>query len=187
MPLPILHRAQGATVSLRLAERGVRTSTAETADVWALEEWFSSGDVFAREALLDAAALLVFDPDQGHRTPTEEVFAFVAEAVADGRLRVERLRDAWPTFRASERLEKLDPREPEPTTTEKKTFVAVRLVDEDDPSVPVPFKRYRVELPGGSVREGMLDQHGYALIDQIDPGDCAVSFPDFDASAWKKG
>ncbi len=181
--LPLLHRAQGLTLSFRLAERGSRPSTADSAEAWELDEWFAASDVFARDMLLDAAALLGFDPDEGHRTSTAHVFALVRDAVIDGRLRVVRLPDAWSTFRASEKLEE---KEPEPEKKEKKTFIAIKLVDEDDPSVPVPFKRYRVVLPDGSTREGMLDQHGYALIDQIDPGECQVSFPDFDASAWKK-
>lgn len=68
---------------------------------------------------------------------------------------------------------------------EKKTWIAIRLVDESDPPKPVPFKRYRIELPDASVREGKLDANGEARFLDIDPGTCTVSFPDQDASEWR--
>lgn len=183
MAFPIVHRARGATLSFSLAERGMRATTTETADAWSLEDWFGDGDVFARDALMDAAALLGFDPDHGFRTTTAELLALVSAAVAEGSLRVDRRVEGWPVFRASVEVEEVAPPEEK---TEKKTFVAIKLVDDADPSRPVPFKRYRIELPDGSVREGMLDQYGRALVDGIDEGECKVSFPDFDASAWRK-
>jgi hypothetical protein len=68
---------------------------------------------------------------------------------------------------------------------EKKTFIAIELVDDDSPPKPVPFKRYRIELPDHSIREGMLDANGRARIDGIDPGTCKVSFPSFHADDWQ--
>lgn len=183
MSLTIVHRIRGVTLSFRLAERGMRAATTESADAWALEDWFSGSDPFARDALIDAAELLGFDPDDGFRTTTAELLALVSAGVAEGRLRVEQRHEGFPIFRGSVEVEETAPPEEK---TEKKTFVAIKLVDDADPSRPVPFKRYRIELPDGSVREGMLDQYGRALVDGIDEGECKVSFPDFDASAWRK-
>lgn len=72
---------------------------------------------------------------------------------------------------------------PPPPPEEKKTWVGIQLVDED--GEPVPYKRYVIELPDGSKREGMLDDKGIARINDVDPGTCQVSFPQFDASEWK--
>ena len=68
---------------------------------------------------------------------------------------------------------------------EDKTFIAIQLVTDESEPKPVPFKRYRIVLPDETVREGMLDQFGKAVVVGIDPGDCKVSFPDFDAADWK--
>jgi hypothetical protein len=76
-------------------------------------------------------------------------------------------------------------REPEAEAREEKTWIRIVLVDNGNPRRPVPFKRYRIELPDGSVREGMLDENGAATLTGIDPGDCEVSFPEFDAAEWR--
>lgn len=82
-------------------------------------------------------------------------------------------------------------REPEqekpsaPAWEEKKTWVAIRLLDDEVPPNPVPFKRYRVELTDGSTREGKLDARGEAYFGGIDPGTCKVTFPDYDVADWK--
>nr|WP_240808112.1 hypothetical protein [Polyangium spumosum] len=69
---------------------------------------------------------------------------------------------------------------------EEKTWFGIELVDDDDPPKPVPFKRYRVELPDGATREGMLDENGRARITGLDPGNCAVAFPDFHGEDWRR-
>lgn len=81
--------------------------------------------------------------------------------------------------------ETVDPKSAPPPAQDNKTFVAVQLLSDEPEPKPVPFKRYRIVLPDESVREGMLDQAGRALITGIDPGTCKVSFPDFDAADWK--
>lgn len=68
---------------------------------------------------------------------------------------------------------------------ETNTWITVRLVDDGDPALPIAFARYRITLPDASVRTGRLDAMGVAHIEGIDPGTCAVSFPDFDADAWE--
>jgi hypothetical protein len=67
---------------------------------------------------------------------------------------------------------------------EEKTWIEIVLMDDRDPPKPVSFARYRVELPDGSARDGMLDQHGKARVDGIDPGTCQVGFPGLDGRDW---
>jgi hypothetical protein len=64
------------------------------------------------------------------------------------------------------------------------TWIEIKLIGEDDK--PIPGEAYRVELVDGSVREGRLDESGFARIDQIDPGTCMVTFPALDEEAWKR-
>ena len=66
-----------------------------------------------------------------------------------------------------------------------KTWVTIRLVDDDTPPRPVAGARYRIRLPDGSLREGQLDEHGTAHYGGIDAGVCEVSFPDYDARDWR--
>jgi hypothetical protein len=67
--------------------------------------------------------------------------------------------------------------------TKSKTWIAIELVD--DKGKPIPKERYRIELPDGSKVEDKLDANGYARIDNIDPGECQISFPDIDGREWK--
>jgi hypothetical protein len=69
---------------------------------------------------------------------------------------------------------------------ERNTWVEIVLVDDEAPPQPVAFARYRIELPNGRVETGMLDENGRARIEGIDPGECQVSFPDFDARDWRQ-
>ena len=64
-----------------------------------------------------------------------------------------------------------------PEPVEKKTWVAIELVDDD--GKPVPWAKYRIELPDYSVREGILDVGGKARLDGIVDGECKISFPSF--------
>lgn len=57
-------------------------------------------------------------------------------------------------------------------------WVAIALVDQDNQ--PVSGARYRVTLPDGAVREGRLDAGGSARLEDIHPGNCKISFPDYD-------
>ena len=66
---------------------------------------------------------------------------------------------------------------------EKKSWIAIKLVDQENE--PVPGEAYRIKLPDGSTVEGDLDSKGLAKIDGIDPGTCQVSFPELDANEWK--
>jgi hypothetical protein len=71
-----------------------------------------------------------------------------------------------------------------PPPKETTTWIAIQLRNKKGEAVA--FKRYRIELPDGSRREGMLDAKGLAGVDGIaEPGMCQVSFPEFDATEWR--
>ena len=71
-----------------------------------------------------------------------------------------------------------------PVSPEKKSWIAIKLVDQANK--PIPREAYRVKLPDGSTVEGDLDAKGCARIGGIDPGTCVVTFPNIDARDWKK-
>jgi type VI secretion system secreted protein VgrG len=64
---------------------------------------------------------------------------------------------------------------------EKKHWIEIVLVDEA--GKPVPGEAYRITVPDGSVKEGSLDENGFARVDHIDPGTCQVMFPNLDKRA----
>jgi hypothetical protein len=74
--------------------------------------------------------------------------------------------------------------DPNASKSPAKTWVEIRLVDED--GKPVPNQKYTLKLPDGTARNGSLDEHGHARVEQIDPGTCLVSFPEIDAREWKR-
>ena len=73
---------------------------------------------------------------------------------------------------------------PDKKTNVASDWIEIALVDEEDPTRPVPFVRYRVEAPGGKVFEGRLDAAGKAMVVGIDSGSCAITFPDLDRKSW---
>jgi uncharacterized protein (DUF2345 family) len=70
----------------------------------------------------------------------------------------------------------------EPCPLAKTTWIEIVLVGEDDQ--PVAGERYRITLPDGHVIEGRLDAKGEARVEDLDPGNCVVTFPRLDADAW---
>ncbi len=64
----------------------------------------------------------------------------------------------------------------------EKTWIEIELLDENE--APVAGERYRVRLTDGETRQGRLDRYGRARYDYLDPGPCAVWFPDLAAKAW---
>lgn len=72
-----------------------------------------------------------------------------------------------------------DPDSPAPA----RSWITIALVDERGQAVP--NERYRIELPDGSVREGQLNASGRAHIDDIDPGQCRLTFTSLDGSEWR--
>jgi hypothetical protein len=66
----------------------------------------------------------------------------------------------------------------------KKTWIEIVLVDENNR--PVPHERFWLQFPDGSTLEDRLDDAGTARVEEVDPGNCLVSFPDLDGAAWKR-
>ena len=66
---------------------------------------------------------------------------------------------------------------------EKKSWIEIELVGEDDE--PIPGEKYRITLPDGTVAEGTLDEKGFARVEGFDKGTCKVTFPDLDKGAWE--
>jgi hypothetical protein len=83
---------------------------------------------------------------------------------------------------------KVKPFKPPKTKAEKKkkkSWIEVVLVDEH--KNPVAGEAYRITLPDGqTVAEGTLDDKGFVRIEGIDPGTCQVTFPDIDATEWRR-
>ncbi len=66
----------------------------------------------------------------------------------------------------------------------KKAWVEILVLDDGTPPQPVAGDHYRIELPDGTLLEGKVNAKGKARIEDIDPGQCKVSFPDLDSAAW---
>ena len=66
---------------------------------------------------------------------------------------------------------------------QKKNYIEIEM--KDDEGNPMAGLRYQVVLPDGStVADGTLDEKGYAKVENIDPGQCKVTFPDLHEDAW---
>lgn len=63
-----------------------------------------------------------------------------------------------------------------------RTWIAIELIGED--KQPIPGMAYTVTLPGGTVKEGKLDDKGSIEFLQVPPGVCKVTFPELDKEAW---
>jgi len=63
-----------------------------------------------------------------------------------------------------------------------RTWIAIELIGEDEQ--PIPGMAYTVTLPGGTVREGKLDDKGSIVFMEVPPGLCKVTFPELDKEAW---
>jgi hypothetical protein len=77
------------------------------------------------------------------------------------------------------------PHKPPEDDEEKKSWIEIELLDEEDK--PVPGERYRITLPDGkTVAEGTLDENGFARVEGIDSGQAKIEFPDLDESCWNE-
>jgi hypothetical protein len=148
-----------------------------------LEAWLADA-VHGRVLLAEIGEALGFPVSTGPGLDPRALGARLREAFLDGSLcayRMPSVSSGAPL--APPELPELDA--PEPAAKEEKTWVGIQLMDDGDPPQPVPFKRYRIELPDRSVREGLLDQNGQALILGIDAGTCKISFPQLHADDWR--
>ena len=71
---------------------------------------------------------------------------------------------------------------PPVTSSTTKTWVEIELLDQD--GNPVPGISYELTLPGGRKIKGSLDSSGLAMVRDIEPGQCTLSFPELDGSEW---
>ncbi|HRJ49081.1 MAG: hypothetical protein KF787_13850 [Phycisphaeraceae bacterium] len=69
---------------------------------------------------------------------------------------------------------------------EERSWIEIEMIDESDR--PVTGESYRIELPDGSVAEGVLDDKGMARVEGFvkGSGQCRITFPDLDKDAWEK-
>lgn len=72
----------------------------------------------------------------------------------------------------------------QPVSPSKMHWISIELVDELGKHVP--YEDYRITLPDGTVIEDSLDKNGRTRITGIDPGNCAVSFPNLDRQSWQR-
>ncbi len=149
-----------------------------------LEEWL--GGPASRPLLLEVCRA-AFPVEHPTAVETAVLLARLDAAIARGDVVAVRAPlAAVAVFRAEpakeERLRTAPRTEAEPKTT----WIAIRLVDDGSAPKPVPFRKYRVELPDGSTREGMLGADGTAELRGIDPGTCKVTFPDLAPEAWAR-
>lgn len=62
-------------------------------------------------------------------------------------------------------------------------WIEIELVDEANK--PVPSEKYEITMPDKTVKEGTLDEKGWARVDGIkDAGQCKITFPNLDKEAW---
>jgi hypothetical protein len=61
-------------------------------------------------------------------------------------------------------------------------IIEIELVDKE--GKPVGNEMWECVLPDGSKRSGQLDAEGHALVTDLPPGQCQVTFPKLDADSW---
>lgn len=146
-----------------------------------VDAWFPEG--WGREGVGTLAAIchaLEGSFPEGEAPRVGWLKGTLRRALRDGRVTAVRVGFGAPLWGVEDGEE--EPKTaPRPAVREEKTWIEIVLEDEDDPPQPVAYAKYRIELPDGSVREGILDDRGRARIVGIDPGECQVTFPSFDA------
>ncbi|MDI1447169.1 hypothetical protein [Polyangium sp. 6x1] len=149
---------------------------------WLVDGWFPDEPRF-HPLVADIAAFLAGPLGAREGASFAAQRASLRRALEAGELRAFKMEMQF-VLAAGGRKE--EPKGEKVAAREEKTWFGIELVDDDDPPKPVPFKRYRVELPDGATREGMLDESGRARITGIDPGSCTVTFPDFHGEDWRR-
>lgn len=162
------------------AEGGERIPPAEAA--FRADGWFSGP--MDKWALFDLYAMIAGLWTSSRNVDAGTARAAVRRALEGGALVAYRIRHTYALGGAPLAEEEATASSPG-AAKEENTWLEIELVDDDSPPKPVPFRKYRVELPDFSVREGMLDAHGRARITGVDPGTCKVTFPGLDADDWQ--
>lgn len=123
-----------------------------------------------------------------HRLDTEEVLKQFASLLVSSQLKIlkspQLLRGGSGAEEVEREKAKQAAKSAPPMAPRKTSWIEIHLRDME--GQPVPGKRYRIKMPDGSVEEGNLDDFGHAEYYGINPGTCAVSFPDLDAEAWER-
>ncbi|MDI1432350.1 carboxypeptidase regulatory-like domain-containing protein [Polyangium sorediatum] len=158
------------------------SSVARGLAAWFVDGWFPD-EPRAHALVADITAFLAGPLGAREGASFTAQRARVRQALEAGELRAFKMEMQF-VLAAGGRKE--EPKGEKVAAREEKTWFGIELVDDDDPPKPVPFKRYRVELPDGATREGMLDAEGRARITGIDPGQCSVTFPDFHGEDWRR-
>lgn len=65
---------------------------------------------------------------------------------------------------------------------EKTGWVEIEVVDDDGNKII--GEKYEIELPDGSKRKGVTDSKGQIRVENIDDGNCKITFPEIDADEW---
>jgi len=60
----------------------------------------------------------------------------------------------------------------------------IEIVLKDIHGRPAAGERYQLHLPDGTTQHGLLDEHGKARVEGVEPGSAHVSFPDTDGDDW---
>lgn len=167
-----IHRVSLAPASALRARRNVGSEGARALEGW-IQEAKRPGR--ARAMLEDVASALRWA--YGSEASEERI---LRRALQDGILRLEQLPARVPRSR-EDRLEVIV--QERARTPEELTWIALHLEYDDGDHEGVAYARYLVLLPDGSRREGTLDRFGNARLDGIPPGNCDVSFPDYDQRA----
>jgi hypothetical protein len=126
-------------------------------------------------------------PELQRQKPEPEVHDMreaLLEAVERGELVVFETTLPGRGLAVAEAVDTAPAKKPAPAPKQDTSWIGIVLFDDDEPPKPVPFANYKIELPDGAVRTGMLDANGRARLDGIDPGNCKVSFPSFDRRDW---
>jgi len=74
--------------------------------------------------------------------------------------------------------------EPTEVAEQATSWIKIRLVNEA--GEPVPSERYKITCPDGTVKEGALDANGEATVHGVQPGNCDITFPNLDRTAWRR-
>jgi hypothetical protein len=150
-----------------------------------LDRWFPEGreEPGARATLMAICRHLEEPCPAGPPPPLRWLKNNVRRALHDGRVTALRRRilvsDAGADERAAAPL-------PPPRKRAGASWIEITLRDDHDPPRPMAYRRYRIETTDGLVREGRLDANGRARVEGIDPGNCEITFPEFDGSDWKR-
>jgi hypothetical protein len=147
-----------------------------------VDEWFPEGGksrLLLAEMTQALGSPLLAEP----RLSAAILRELVREGLRSGALEAFRVRVALSGGAVQKAPE--PPKDEAPAKEEPKSWIGIELMDDADPPKPVPYQKYRIELPDQSIREGMLDGNGQAMVRGIDPGTCKVSFPLLHGDDWK--